>query len=229
MKPTPRVILDGGVDSHFHLDLARRVTTKNGQWHRARLCRNGLVKENKEKLYLSRYVRERSFYKIHASEKLPLNYAFVKSKLNLIWSDVICVAIRNMNFWQQTKNNSDPWHKRKWHHMHIRLAVNHSAALKRFNQTTFVALTKFADPQILSQYMTSDYLTSCERKTKHYRFTLVNKHEGTMWSHLIWMSSKESSLRTSKGTLQLLSWGCRLTIPDVRSQFCTVYFMKSAS
>ena len=51
-----------------------------------------------------------------------------------------------------------------------------------FNQTTFVALTKFAAPQILLQYMTSDYLTSCERFFYLlYRFTLVNKHEGTAW------------------------------------------------
>ena len=64
--------------------------------------------------------------------------------------------------------------------MHVRFTVNHSAALKRFNQTTFVALTKFAATQILSQYKQSDYLTSCELKTKIYMFTLVNKHEGTM-------------------------------------------------
>ena len=69
----------------------------------------------------------------------------------------------------------------EWRHMHVRLAVNHWAALKRFNQTTFVALTKFAATQIMSQCMTSDYLTSCERKTKNYSFTLVNKHEGTTW------------------------------------------------
>ena len=59
--------------------------------------------------------------------------------------------------------------------------VNHSAALKRFNQTTFAALIFFAAPQFVLQCMTSDYLTSCERKTKIYRFTLVNKHESTMW------------------------------------------------
>ena len=32
-------------------------------------------------------------------------------------------------------------------------------------------------------------------------------------------------LQTSKGMSQLLSCGCRPTIPDVRSQFCTVYFL----
>ena len=150
-----------------------------------------LLKFNHEKLSLLYFsvgivwlkkTRKSYIYHIYyASERLPLNYAFVKSISNFIWSDIICVAIRNANFRQQTENNSDPWHERKWRHMHIRLAVNYSAALKRFNQTTFVALTKFAAPQIVSQYMTSDYLTSCERKTKNYRFTLVNKHEGTTW------------------------------------------------
>ena len=79
------------------------------------------------------YVSERLFYKIHAPGRLSRNYAFVKSVSNLIWPDVICVAIQNANFWQQTENNSDPWHEQKWRHMHIRLAVNHLAALKRFN------------------------------------------------------------------------------------------------
>ena len=140
-----------------------------------------IKKTRKSGIYHIYYVSERSFYKIHASGRLSVNYAFVKSVSNFIWSDIICVAIQNANFRQQTENNSDPWHERKWRHMHIRLAVNHSAALKRFNQTTFVALTKSAATQILSQYMMSDYLTSCERKTKYYRFTLVNKHEGTVW------------------------------------------------
>ena len=85
------------------------------------------------------------------------------------------------NFPQQTENNSDPWHERKWRHMHVRLDVNHSAALKRFNQKTFVVLTKFAAPQIVSQHTTSDHSTNCEWKTKYYSFTLVNKHEGTTW------------------------------------------------
>ena len=105
-----------------------------------------LKKTRKSYIYHTYYVSERSFYKIHESERLPLNYAFVKSI-----SNVICVTIQTANFPQQTENNSDPWHERKWHHMHIRLAVNHSAALKRFNQKTFVVLTKFAPPQILSQ------------------------------------------------------------------------------
>ena len=105
-----------------------------------------LKKTRKSYIYHTYYVSERSFYKIHESERLPLNYAFVKSI-----SNVICVTIQTANFPQQTENNSDPWHERKWHHMHIRLAVNHSAALKRFNQKTFVVLTKFAAPQILSQ------------------------------------------------------------------------------
>ena len=129
------------------------------------------------------YISERSFYKIHALGRLSLNYAFVKSVSNFIWSDVICVAIQNSNFGQL--KTTDPWHEQKWHHIHVRLTVNYSAALKRFNQTTFVALTKFAATQILSQYMMSDYLTSCERKTKYYRFTLVNKHEGTAWNFLV--------------------------------------------
>ena len=157
-----------------------------------------LIKKTR-KIYISHicYVSERSFYKIHASEKLPLNYAFVKSVSNFIWLDAVCAAIWNANFWQQTENNSEHWPEWKWCHMYVRLAVNHLAALKRFRQTTFVALTKFAAPQILLQYMTSDYLTSCEQKTKNYRFTLVNKHEGTPWhfpvTFLIWMASKESS------------------------------------
>ena len=124
---------------------------------------------------------ERLFSKIHAIGRLSLNYAFVKSVSNFIWLDVVCVTIQNTNFRQQTENNSDPWHERKWRHMHVRFTVNHSEALKRFNQTTFVALTKFAATQILWQYMPSDYLTSCDQKTKYYRFTIVNKHEGTVW------------------------------------------------
>ena len=102
-------------------------------------------------IYHSHHVCKRSFYKIHESERLPLNYAFVKSISNEVWSDVICVTIWNANFPQQTENNSDPWHERKWHHMHVRLTVNHSTALKSFNQTTFIVLAKFAAPQIVLQ------------------------------------------------------------------------------
>ena len=43
-----------------------------------------LKKTKKSYIYHICYVRERSFYKIHASEKLPLNYAFVKSISNFI-------------------------------------------------------------------------------------------------------------------------------------------------
>ena len=93
-----------------------------------------LKKTRKSYIYHTYYVSERSFYKIHESERLPLNYAFVKA---------------NANFPQQTENNSDPWHERKWRHMHVRLAVNHSAALKRVNPKTFVVVTKFAAPRIL--------------------------------------------------------------------------------
>ena len=93
-----------------------------------------LKKTSKSYIYHIYHVWERSFYKIHESERLPLNYAFVKSISNFVWSD-----------------DSDPWHERKWRHMHVRLAVNHFAALKFFNQTTFVVLTKFAAPQILLQ------------------------------------------------------------------------------
>ena len=109
-----------------------------------------LKKTSKSYIYHTYYTSERSFYKIHESESHPLNYAFVKSISNFVWSDVICVTIRKPNFPQQTENNSDPWHERKWHRMHVKLAVNYSAALKRFNQKTFVVLTKFAAPQILS-------------------------------------------------------------------------------
>ena len=149
------------------------------------------LKETRESyIYHIYYVSKRSFYRIHASERLPLNYAFVKSISNFIWSDFICATIRNANFRQQSENNSDPWHKRKWHHMHIRLVVNHLAALKRFNQTTFVTLTKSAAPQILSQYM------FCEQKTKfiglHLSTNTKAPHD-TSRSHLIWMAWKESS------------------------------------
>ena len=41
-------------------------------------------------IYHTYYVSKRSFYKIHESERLPLNYAFVKSISNFVWSDVIC-------------------------------------------------------------------------------------------------------------------------------------------
>ena len=73
-----------------------------------------LKKTKKSYIYHICYVRERSFYKIHASEKCPLNYAFVKSISNFIWLDVICVTIRNANFRQQTENNSDSWHERNF-------------------------------------------------------------------------------------------------------------------
>ena len=43
-----------------------------------------LKKTKKSYIYHICYVRERSFYKIHASEKLPLNYAFLKSISNFI-------------------------------------------------------------------------------------------------------------------------------------------------
>ena len=150
-----------------------------------------LKERRKSYIYHIYYVSKRAFYKIHASERLPLNYAFVKSISNFIWSDVICVTIKNANFRQQTENNSDPCHERKWHHMPIRLVVKHSAALKRFNQATFVTLTKSAAPQILSQYM-----MFCERKTKfiglHLSTNTKAPHD-TSRSHLIWMVWKESS------------------------------------
>ena len=101
-----------------------------------------LKKTRKSYIYYTYYVSERSFYKIHESGRLPLNYAFVKSISNFVWSDVICVAIRKANFPQQTENNSDPWHERKWRHMHVRLTVNHSAALKRFNQKNLCCINK---------------------------------------------------------------------------------------
>ena len=81
-----------------------------------------LKKTRKSYIYDTYYVSKRSFYKIHESERLPLN--LYKSISNFVWSDVICVVIRNANFWQQTENKSDPWHERKWLHMHVRLAVN---------------------------------------------------------------------------------------------------------
>jgi len=93
-----------------------------------------LKKTRKSYISHTYYVSKRLFYKIHDSERLPLNYAFVKSISNFI----ICVVIRNANFPQQTENNSDLWHERKWRHIHVRLSVNHSAALKRFNQKTSV-------------------------------------------------------------------------------------------
>ena len=81
-----------------------------------------IKKTRKNDIYHICYVSERSLYKIHASGRLSLNYAFVKSVSNFIWSDILCVTIRNANFQQQTE----------WCHTHVRLVVNHSAALKRF-------------------------------------------------------------------------------------------------
>ena len=69
--------------------------TKNGQWHRARLCRRGLVNENKEKLYLSHLLCSRKIV-------LQDSPCIRKSISNFIWSDVICVAIRNANFRQRS-------------------------------------------------------------------------------------------------------------------------------
>ena len=149
-------------------------TTKNGQWHRAHLCRRDLVKENKETLYLSHLlcsrkivlqdpcIRKQSYQTLFDRTSSVSQYETrtfdnrLKTTLTLDMSgsDVICTSdLRSIT-------------RQLWFF---------------FNQTTFVTLTKFAAPQILSQYMTSDYLTSCERKTKNYRFTLVNKHEGTTW------------------------------------------------
>ena len=54
-----------------------------------------LNKTRKSYIYHIYYVSERSFYKIHASERLPLNYAFVKSISNFIWSDVSCVNTKH--------------------------------------------------------------------------------------------------------------------------------------
>ena len=127
----------------------------------------------------------------YASERLPLNYAFAKSISIFIWSDVICVSIRNAKFWQQTENNSEPWHERKCCHMHIRLAVSHSAALKRFNQTTFVALTKSC----------RNIWCSVSEKLKiiglHLSTNMKTPHD-TSRSHLIWMAWKESSAANIK-------------------------------
>ena len=43
-----------------------------------------LKKTRKSYIYHTYYVSERSFYKIHESERLPLNYAFVKSISNFV-------------------------------------------------------------------------------------------------------------------------------------------------
>ena len=48
-----------------------------------------LTKTKKSYIYHICYVHERSFYKIHASEKLPLNYAFVESISNFICSSSV--------------------------------------------------------------------------------------------------------------------------------------------
>ena len=42
-----------------------------------------LKKTRKSYIYHTYYVREWSFYKIHESERLPLNYAFVKTSFDL--------------------------------------------------------------------------------------------------------------------------------------------------
>ena len=138
----------------------------------------GIKKTRKSDIYYIYYVSERSLCKIHASGRLSLNYAFVKSVSN--WTSTVS-QYETQTFDKRLKttltldmSGSDVIRM-------SRLTVNHSAALKRSNQTTFLALKKIAATQILSQYMTSNYLTSCEWKTKYYRFTLVNKHEGTAW------------------------------------------------
>ena len=58
--------------------------------------------------------------------------------------------------------------------IYVNLAFDHSAALKRFKQNIFVALTKFAATQILSQDMTFDHLSSCKCKLKHKSLYLSN-------------------------------------------------------
>ena len=161
-----------------------------------------LKKTRKSYIYHTYYVSERPFYKIHESERLPLNYAFVKSISNFVWSDVICVVIRNANFRQQTENNSDPWHERKWRHMHVRLAVNHSAALKSFNQKCFVVLTKFAGPQTLS----FNKLWAKNKQLSVYTCQQTRRHHVTLPGH-IWFEWRRRNrlLWTSKGMLQWLS------------------------
>ena len=94
----------------------------------------GIKKTRKSDIYHIYYVSERSFYKIHAPGRLSLNYAFVKSVSNRTST----VSQYETQTFDKTENNSDPWYEQKWRHTH----VNHSAALKRFNQTTFVALKK---------------------------------------------------------------------------------------
>ena len=62
-----------------------------------------LKKTRKSYIYYIYYVGKRSFYKIHASERLPLNYAFVKSILNLIRHHLCCnmKCKRSTTDWRQ--------------------------------------------------------------------------------------------------------------------------------
>jgi len=122
-----------------------------------------LTKTRKRYIYHICYVHERSFYKIvHASEKA---YRTLFDRTSSVSQYETRTFDSGQSVSQYETRTFDS---------------GQSAALKRFNQFLLryqnLLLLKFCRNSI-----TSDYLTSCERKTKHYKFTLVNKHEGTAW------------------------------------------------
>ena len=90
-----------------------------------------------------------------------------------------------MQCWDGNCHISQMFELRKWRHMHVRLAVNHSSALKRFNQKKLCWINKIC---CSSNYIAINDVRSFNKlwaKTKNYRFTLVNKHEGTTWHFLV--------------------------------------------
>ena len=100
-----------------------------------------LKKTRKSYVYHIYHVSETSFYKIHQSERLPLAYRTSFDRTSSV------SQYKTQTFHNRLKTTLTLDMSRN----DVRLAVNHSAALKRFNQTTFVVLTKFAAPKILMQ------------------------------------------------------------------------------
>ena len=85
--------------------------------------------------------------------------------------------------------------------VNVSLAFDHSAALKRFKQTIFVALTKFAATQILSQDMMSDRFLSCKRNEKIKRLHLstnTRAQHATSRSHSISMAWRKLCATNSR-------------------------------
>ena len=90
---------------------------------------------------------------------------------------------------------------------YVSLAFDHSAALKRFKQTIFVALNFFAATPILSQDMTSDQVVSANKKLKSlYLSTNTRAPRDVSRSQMICMVWRNIDMS------QLLSQSCRLII-----------------